>query len=207
MLSSLPVSLPAFGALTIFIVIFAWIPVRRSGGPPFPPGPRPDPLIGNIRQIGSNDLKVLFEQWGREYGGSTMPEMPQYYSRPSQVLLSTHPPSENLSSFSTLSMLPKTSSRNVVAYTQADRDWLLFPKCEIVTCPIFYSTVHAYIQDGMGVCPVPAVWWSHIPETPQNHARNDGYPFLKRIFPIAEESNTRVLGRPWGDTRKLRRPY
>lgn len=154
-LSSFAVPLPAFGALTILTVIFARILVRKSGGLPFPPGPRPDPLIGNVRQIGSNDLKVLFEQWGREYGESSIPGMPQHYSRPSQVLLSTHPPSENLSSFSTLSMLLKTSSRNVVACTQADRDWLLFPKCEVTTCfvPRLHRSCVCTGWDGGLSCP------------------------------------------------------
>lgn len=58
---------PAISAVTIYAIFTL---VRRSRRAPFPPGPRQDPLIGNIRQIGSNDLKVLFEQWGREYGES-----------------------------------------------------------------------------------------------------------------------------------------
>jgi hypothetical protein len=74
------VQLLAVGALTIFIVVFARIFVRRSGGPPFPPGPQPDPLIGNIRQMGSNDLKVLFEQWGKEYGRFTTKKVLLYHS-------------------------------------------------------------------------------------------------------------------------------
>lgn len=57
---------PAFGALAIYATI---VLVRRSRNLPFPPGPRPDPVIGNVRQIGSKDLKVLFEQWGKEHGG------------------------------------------------------------------------------------------------------------------------------------------
>ena len=57
--------LPAIGVLAIY---GALVFVRRSRSLPFPPGPRPDPLIGNIRQMGSNDLKAQFEQWGKEYG-------------------------------------------------------------------------------------------------------------------------------------------
>jgi len=55
----------AIGGLTIYVAL---IFVRRSPSPPFPPGPRPDPLIGNILQMGSRDLKLLFKQWGKEYG-------------------------------------------------------------------------------------------------------------------------------------------
>lgn len=57
---------PVFGALAICVTV---VLVRRSRRLlPFPPGPRPDPFIGNVRQMGSNDLKIVFEQWGKEYG-------------------------------------------------------------------------------------------------------------------------------------------
>lgn len=69
-MSSPAISVPfgifsAIGALTIYVILRL---VRRSRTLPFPPGPRPDPLIGNVRQMGSDDLKVVFEQWGKEYG-------------------------------------------------------------------------------------------------------------------------------------------
>ena len=45
-----------------------WLLVRRSGRLPFPPGPAPDPVIGNLRQMGSGNVEFVFEEWGKEYG-------------------------------------------------------------------------------------------------------------------------------------------
>ena len=55
----------AIGALAVYATL---VLVRRSRSLPFPPGPRPELLIGNARQMASGDLEVLFEQWGKLYG-------------------------------------------------------------------------------------------------------------------------------------------
>ncbi|KAF9777905.1 cytochrome P450 [Thelephora terrestris] len=48
--------------------IFTWLLIRRSSHLPFPPGPTPDPIIGNLRQMGSGNFGPVFEKWGKEYG-------------------------------------------------------------------------------------------------------------------------------------------
>jgi len=49
--------------------ISTWLLIRRSRCPPFPPGPSPDPVIGNLRHMGSGNLEFVFEKWGKKYGG------------------------------------------------------------------------------------------------------------------------------------------
>ena len=62
-----PAPLLAAGA---FGVSITWLLIRRSRRSPFPPGPSPDPVIGNLRQMGSGDFEGLFTKWGKEYGES-----------------------------------------------------------------------------------------------------------------------------------------
>lgn len=50
------------------VSVSAWLLIRRSRRLPFPPGPSPDPLVGNLRHMGSGNLEFVFERWGREYG-------------------------------------------------------------------------------------------------------------------------------------------
>lgn len=59
-----PVPLLVAGAMAIS----TWLLIQRSRRLPFPPGPPPDPVIGNLRQMGSKDLEFVFEKWGKEYG-------------------------------------------------------------------------------------------------------------------------------------------
>ena len=61
-----PPPLLAAGAFGVGII--AWLLIRRSQRLPFPPGPSPDPVIGNLRHMGSGNLEFVFEKWGKEFG-------------------------------------------------------------------------------------------------------------------------------------------
>ncbi|KAG8986321.1 hypothetical protein FRB94_010225 [Tulasnella sp. JGI-2019a] len=45
--------------------------VRSSGSLPSPPGPKGDPIIGNLRQMPSDYAWLTFAEWGRKYGPVT----------------------------------------------------------------------------------------------------------------------------------------
>jgi hypothetical protein len=48
--------------------IFTWLLIRQSRHLAFPPGPAPDPVIGNLRQMGSENIELLFDKWAKEHG-------------------------------------------------------------------------------------------------------------------------------------------
>ena len=41
---------------------------RGSQSSPYPPGPPPDPIIGNARAMVSDELERVFANWGKKYG-------------------------------------------------------------------------------------------------------------------------------------------
>lgn len=59
---------PLFLTAVSGVAISTWFLIRQSRHPGFPPGPAPDPVIGNLRQMGSDNLELLFEKWGKEHG-------------------------------------------------------------------------------------------------------------------------------------------
>ena len=60
------VFLLALGIATV--LLSRWINRRR---PRLPPGPRPDPLIGNLRQFASDkSMEVNLTEWSKSYGSS-----------------------------------------------------------------------------------------------------------------------------------------
>lgn len=65
-LASLDLPAPLFVGVVWASIV--WLLIRRSRRPPFPPGPSPDPIIGNLRQMKSGGLEYMFVDWGKEYG-------------------------------------------------------------------------------------------------------------------------------------------
>ncbi|KAF9645975.1 cytochrome P450 [Thelephora ganbajun] len=52
-------------AVTGLVAISKW---KGSQSLPYPPGPPPDPIIGNARAMGSDELERVFAAWGKKYG-------------------------------------------------------------------------------------------------------------------------------------------
>ncbi|KDQ58243.1 hypothetical protein JAAARDRAFT_35056 [Jaapia argillacea MUCL 33604] len=45
-----------------------WRRRRRTGGLPYPPGPKPDPIIGNLRHVPKKSAWLTYASWGKQYG-------------------------------------------------------------------------------------------------------------------------------------------
>ena len=52
-------------AVTGLVVVSKW---KGSHSLPYPPGPPPDPIIGNARAMASDELERVFAAWGKKYG-------------------------------------------------------------------------------------------------------------------------------------------
>jgi hypothetical protein len=58
-------------ALGIVGVVLLWHLLMKGGRasePPYPPGPRGLPLIGNILDMPAQKEWITFSKWGRDYG-------------------------------------------------------------------------------------------------------------------------------------------
>jgi len=55
--------------ISIFFIKFQW---KRLSRPPYPPGPKGFPLIGNLRDIPTSDAWVSYAQWAREFDSSSI---------------------------------------------------------------------------------------------------------------------------------------
>ncbi|EGO02936.1 hypothetical protein SERLA73DRAFT_70421 [Serpula lacrymans var. lacrymans S7.3] len=55
------------GSLVVFSAYYIWrsYSSRRYK---LPPGPRPDPIIGNLRQFPKGNQPEVFSEWGKEFG-------------------------------------------------------------------------------------------------------------------------------------------
>ena len=63
-------------ALTGLVAASRW---KSSQSLPYPPGPPPDPIIGNARAMASDELERVFAAWGKKYGAlsvlNTQPDL------------------------------------------------------------------------------------------------------------------------------------
>lgn len=61
-----------FLALVSGLLVYRWANHRRrSGGLPYPPGPKGDPIIGNLRQLPDGKkqpLHITYKEWSKKYG-------------------------------------------------------------------------------------------------------------------------------------------
>ena len=62
-LTSMDKGVLAFGGVWIVLLL-----LRRRGGIPYPPGPYPLPLVGNMFQIPQKDEWPVYEAWAKKYG-------------------------------------------------------------------------------------------------------------------------------------------
>ena len=60
-----------YAGLLFSIATFVWYSRRGPRNPenlPYPPGPKPLPLIGNVYDVPRDVPWKVFEEWGRKYG-------------------------------------------------------------------------------------------------------------------------------------------
>lgn len=61
-------ALLAVGVLLLRFFIKHFFSVRRHSGLPFPPGPTPRPIIGNLHDLPTRHPWLTYTDWGLRYG-------------------------------------------------------------------------------------------------------------------------------------------
>lgn len=59
------------GAACVVTTIGLWLSIRTIRGeanPPYPPGPKGLPILGNALDIDMNEPHVTYTEWGKIYG-------------------------------------------------------------------------------------------------------------------------------------------
>jgi hypothetical protein len=94
---------------------------RQKAGLPYPPGPKPLPLIGNALDIPTVKGFEVFAEWSKTYGMSSSHENVDGISYPSKALISCILAlSASISWSSIPSMLPMSCVASAPQSTQAD---------------------------------------------------------------------------------------
>ncbi|KAF8965368.1 cytochrome P450 [Flammula alnicola] len=62
-------STSAWAALTsLLVALFLWFRKPKASSAPLPPGPKPVPLLGNIRDLTAKELWLPASKWAKQYG-------------------------------------------------------------------------------------------------------------------------------------------
>jgi len=62
----LSLSLTVFFALLLRKYVASW-----KKHPPYPPGPKPKPFIGNILDFPTEDVPIAYVEWGKKYNSES----------------------------------------------------------------------------------------------------------------------------------------
>jgi len=58
----------AAGFASILVALFVWFRKSKPSAASLPPGPKPVPLLGNIRDLTAKELWLPAAQWAKQYG-------------------------------------------------------------------------------------------------------------------------------------------
>ena len=56
------------GFAGLLVALYIWFRKSKVSTAPLPPGPKPLPVLGNIRDLTSKELWLPATQWAKEYG-------------------------------------------------------------------------------------------------------------------------------------------
>lgn len=59
------------GFAALFVALFIWSRKSKSPAAPLPPGPKPVPILGNVRDLTTKELWLPAAKWAKEFGEET----------------------------------------------------------------------------------------------------------------------------------------